>query len=469
MHLPLDPKKPWEDKPSPTSPAESMDSNPTRHSTKKRNPPTLISGATSESGLDSSTDGDDVFATPTPLPSIHTPRVRSLAIRRRISNPPDPIETSTDASTTTDDDAVQDLYSNFSPGYPRSKTPTPTEEDFREMLTTYKELHSEEAERLAQMAERITKSRVDAARAEERERTFVYTPGPEMSAGPASGNMLASALLSAPAPRSATGGPLPPSATSMGMSPLPSEMANTPSRVRAQGKPSRSLQEIRKVGLKIKIYMRLAKVKDLLSSEEDEMPSYEDTREAASLAYEALTFAQSEDMTAESASDSFGSPANETAAALQGRCAYYVGIAEYVLAQKRDEGETEGIFLSESNRARLLEYFELALLAKEGGFEEGTLADTWVEHLQEEQEEVERQREKGPQRTSWIGWLSQKLNPFQKATPGVENEAASSSPTTTRAQTQVAKDTEDDEDSLRPRRKKARRTSLSSGGSSPPV
>lgn len=70
--------------------------------------------------------------------------------------------------------------------------------------------------------------------------------------------------------------------------------------------------------------------------------------------------------------------------ALQGRCAYYLGIAEFILANKFDAASRPGTANSVDNwRAKpttVPEYFEQALAAK-GKYEEGTKAEAWVAYF----------------------------------------------------------------------------------------
>lgn len=129
-----------------------------------------------------------------------------------------------------------------------------------------------------------------------------------------------------------------------------------------------SIAEIRTLGLELRVKQRLLPAIALLASSSDN-PKLDSSR-ARDHAHSALHFSQ----------------AHNLDTALQGRCAYYVGVAEYLHSQsvggaRRDSAADDSWSSeSESDEMPALEYFHQACAAR-NVYAEGTWAEEWVEHF----------------------------------------------------------------------------------------
>ncbi|KAK5165208.1 uncharacterized protein LTR77_009306 [Saxophila tyrrhenica] len=449
-----DPAKPWNDVASPTSPSAAA-SDKTAKTPRKKSPAAENGPAVQKSP---SPEDAPPAAEPTPTPRPHydpnaigfqpapfappsspfTPDTNLELIRHRFEHRPNRPRVSTSF--------YQEIYDEFGdigdrdeyPEYPR--TPTPTTPQFREVLDGYweipeqdrdglaelalptgggdegaigrlqgrlegyTEMTGEEVGRLVGMAEVIARKRVerrekaerDAARAEqetreaeEKDAKRVEEENRAAEEGKKKGEMLATTKK-------------------------PQDI-NLEAQVL---KLRKTQQEALSQAMSYRVHATLLPAKRVLKGE-GEMLTAEHAQTALLYAYEALRIARSfvtpklaDD--GEEAADTplAGCAANDevlekAAVALQGRCAYYVGVAEFVLWKT---GEGSELAMGKE-RDVVLGYFELALRAADGGYHEGKQAEEWVKFLESgEDSDVEDdvvQKEKGE--GSWSGWLAEKV------------------------------------------------------------
>lgn len=444
MRLDLDPKTTWKHDASPTS-ATSQDGD-----TSTPSPGSRLVMADSK-GIDVGNDAvidqaiEDVLdeftaddtetpgsppsqppRTPSPLPRFNGPTIhdpRTLAQRRMLIDPlPQPVSIlftssssglrqTTDSSTQT---PSNDLANSIHVEPPQKSSssdeaPTPTTPDFRLMLESYTEIPPDEISRLMDMADRVAQHRIQNAR-EEEQRSFRSA-----ATSPMKESVLLSPAATTPFTRSAL------NLDARGI------LLHTPTSglVPLRAAQSRRVDKMRTAGVKLRILQHLLPAKVLLTqtATNNELPSLVQTRAAAGYAYVALSHARS------ISEAGGGEEADRQCIALQGRCAFYVGVSEWILDRYRKleqhprsppgrwtrfEEENEAAYANQG-QAPVLDYFQIACRAKEGAYVEGIWAEEWVKYLSSKGEIEVEGDEKRASRT-WWGWLGNKLNPFRVTT-----------------------------------------------------
>ena len=369
MRLDLDPSPTW--KSSDQAPSSGSAEDMTSRKNEEDGP--LTADDLFSPDHDGDGDGDDAaLLPPSPLPPVTSPRVQrsaTLAGRRRVPAPPKRINTGLSSTPTTAADSAfptteeEDEQASATPPLPHDhepKTPTPTTADFRTMLGTYI-AEDEEVDRLVEMSARVSRRREDVARRDERSKVE---------------RVLASA------------------------SPMFSALST------AAAWEGSGVEEIQRLGCALRVKQRLYPAVLLLSHILTSAPSggggnvggTAEANAAAQYAYLAL----------QSAREAEGGAGD---VALRGRCAYYVALAECLLAnKKRDDGLSTGRWSAGSwgrrveDAAPVVEYFEMACSA-EGSYEEGRWAVEWVDYLKGGSEDKGRPGSSG----SWRGWLWDKI------------------------------------------------------------
>jgi hypothetical protein len=371
-------------------------------------------------------DSSPPIQTPPPLPPFSNLPLRT---KRRAADPHlEPLNTDLRSSSTpqglssaptTADSATQ--TTTFIPTTPYSasseKTPTPTTPQLHEMLETYPELPPEEVERLLSMFERVTEHRVEVAKEQERAslrslQTPLKPVARQESYIPRSGISNAAA---APFTRSALSAN-PASAAILRQGGMVTPIATPGEEGETRPALSAAQDQLRLKAVKIRIMQRLLPAKIILGrvNMRDAPPPSVNVRKAAGHAY--MAFVQARTL--------FVDCVGGEGPAIQGWCAYYIGLAEWALLKHAErqaarrsprtvgfEEEEEAEEGREEGRPSVLEIFSLAVRAKEGGYEEGKLADVWVSYLNATgHEEVER-GEETRERVWW--WAMNKSNPFR--------------------------------------------------------
>ena len=406
------------------------------------------------------TDPDSLIASPPPAPwpSPNDPTIASqlnLAAHRRATRPahltldnPSPFPSFyVDASAIHDAQAAHEAHIARVGEEWLAKTPTPTSAEFREMLTTYlPEEDVEEVDRLVEMADAVAKKRVDVAvevavseaRAEERAMfagSPMLTPAQRVAFAEAEGGRTPASTtwarlgstLTVPATPFLAGVP---SASLAIPSPLSALYPPVTPRTPFTPFPINT-QSIRDTGLSIQIHIHLLYAKQAISllATSSTPPTLAQAQKAAKHAYTALSLARD---------------AREGSGVV-GRCTYYVGVWEWVLQELRREHDNEPSVeyklgdledWDDVGKAPVLEYFETATHAAEGGFAEGQWAEDWVEFLEGQEARAEgvlgQQAQRRESRT-WAGWLSNLRNPFRQSLTPRDEEVISESSTTARA------------------------------------
>lgn len=268
--------------------------------------------------------------------------------------------------------------------------PTPTTAELRSKLNGYKGLKYDEVRRLVDMADRITATRVRHALEQETGR--LYAPLLDLAAedeGPTA---------------------------------------------KEEAERRRVALKARIQGLELRVMQKLLPAKILLQRPDDKLPPVERAKHAAGYAYEALSFVRTFPTDWEDGNGKVDTEASEvldtTSRALQGRCAYYAAVAEWVMRQQGAGDEDVGV----------LAYFHMALQAREGGYREGEWAEGWVEFLRgggeveeggEENgdggghgEGEEAEEKDGEDGKGWGGWLISKVKRLSVRTSVAEKSAA---------------------------------------------
>ncbi|KAK3709488.1 hypothetical protein LTR37_010861 [Vermiconidia calcicola] len=405
----------------------------------------------------SSQDGeqDGPPQTPSPLPPVGSPKVTDSTVARRRQFAPPLRRSHTDGRTSAvtrdleGDDGEQSQNSDpWEAGEDGSgeargdKTPTPTTGQFKEMLGSYIDQEAE-VDRLIEMAERVSEHRVKEERrrveleaAAAIERSALLTPDIKNALLSPSQK---SALASTPAGLGLQGflspmPPLPSGASSVySPSPLPtggsSAYSPQPS-ARSDGlSPAVPVSPVVSRRVEIKLHIRELRVKQRLlpaatllshlgssSYSGSEQQIQKHAKAAAGYAYIALSFARNENVDP----------------ALQGRCAYYVALAEFLLAEKNDSGlplppisdkhSSWSVEDDENDVSVAIRYFQVACDAQ-GVYDEGAWAVEWIEYFGSMEKRAEEMKgDVRPESSgSWREWIWSKVS-RTKDEPGAEND-----------------------------------------------
>lgn len=472
MRLDLDPKKAWNDQISPTSPESQGSSRPFRRRRSKARK--AVEGdvvKTSEKMVEASANVDeadlargeendgDTQGPPKPWPPSYSITIKETTDlkqeRQTTKGPPlQPIDT---------DIAQHPLYGNPRAHFEASaaldrataalneqwtaRTPTPTAADFKEMLETYISDGPDEIDRLVEMAERMSETKIAVAQREafEAGKAEALASMAESSRAATPGSGLRSArtpLISARSSHFEASTEMHPTtprtpALVTGTTDLDAPTPRTPALVTGTADLPATTRSLR-------LHLHLYPARTLLSAflfHDAELPALEAAREAARHAYLALGQARAGiaavAATEEDYDEGGWSVAGMEAMALQGRCAYYVGVAEWVLGEHRRRervllkgGRNDGDVGSEDDGVPVLEFFQQARMAQEGGFAEGAWAEKWIRFLCDDKEDGKKRVEDADgmceavgrrESTTWLGWLSNIRNPFrQSLTPSQE-------------------------------------------------
>ncbi|KAK3716168.1 hypothetical protein LTR37_006613 [Vermiconidia calcicola] len=407
----------------------------------------------------SSQDGeeDGPPQTPSPLPSAWSPKITDSSVARRRQFAPPLRRLHTDGRTSAvqgdleGDDGDQSQNSDpwdggedESGGARGDRTPTPTTGQFKEMLGSYIDQEAE-VDRLIEMAERVSEHRVQEERrrveleaAAAIERSALLTPDIKNALLSPSQK---SALVSTPAGLGLQGflSPMPPlpSGASSVYSPSPwptggsSAYSPQPS-ARSDGlSPAVPVCPVVSRRVEIKLQIRELRVKQRLlpaatllshlgssSYNGSEQQIQKHAKAAAGYAYIAHSFARNENVDP----------------ALQGRCAYYVALAEFLLAEKDENGlplppisnkhSSWSVGDDENDVSVASRYFGMACQAKDA-YDEGAWAVEWLGyfgHLERRAEEIKLQGDGRPESSgSWREWIRTKVS-RTKDEPDAESE-----------------------------------------------